>query len=211
MAVSLDDLPPRAALVEIAHDFHARGWMAGTAGNLSTRQDEEHFWITASGVPKGRLDEQDFLLIRIADGAVVEQARPGNKPSAETEIHRTVYKLFPRARACLHGHSVGACLAAAREKPKSKNLRLPPLEMIKGFDIWKQNPKVDLPLFENFLDVARIAKEIVTRFNKKPPVVTALIIRDHGVTVWGETGQQAYDRFEILEFMLCYLSRRCVR
>jgi len=48
----LDDLPPRAALVEIARDFHARGWMAGTAGNLSAREDDEHFWITASGRPK---------------------------------------------------------------------------------------------------------------------------------------------------------------
>ena len=56
MANSLDELHPRAALVEIARDFHARGWMAGTAGNLSAREDENHFWITASGKPKGRLD-----------------------------------------------------------------------------------------------------------------------------------------------------------
>jgi len=61
MARSLDDLKPRAALVEIARDFHARGWMAGTAGNLSARADDGHFWITASGKPKGRLEENDFL------------------------------------------------------------------------------------------------------------------------------------------------------
>jgi ribulose-5-phosphate 4-epimerase/fuculose-1-phosphate aldolase len=35
VARTLDDLPPRTALTEIAHDFHARGWMLGTAGNLS--------------------------------------------------------------------------------------------------------------------------------------------------------------------------------
>ena len=64
MANSLDELHPRAALVMIACDFHARGWMAGTAGNLSAREDDNHFWITASGKPKGRLDERDFLLVR---------------------------------------------------------------------------------------------------------------------------------------------------
>ena len=204
MAQSLDDLPPRAALVEIARDFHARGWMAGTAGNLSAREDNEHFWITASGKPKGRLDELDFLLVRVKDGEVVERVRPDNKPSAETAIHRTLYALFPDARACLHGHSVAACLAGDRAKQGAKGLRLAAIEMIKGFDIWQQNPKVDLPLFDNHLDVAKIAREIETRFKKSKPAVTALMVRSHGPTVWGAGRQEAYNRFEILEFILRY-------
>ena len=75
MARFLDELSPGEALVEIARDFHSRGWMAGTAGNLSARADESHFWITASGLPKGRLQESDLLLVRVADVAVVERGR----------------------------------------------------------------------------------------------------------------------------------------
>ncbi|MEX2164269.1 MAG: methylthioribulose 1-phosphate dehydratase [Sulfuricaulis sp.] len=206
MAQTLDDLPPRAALVEIAHDFHARGWMAGTAGNLSARDDDAHFWITASGKPKGRLDENDFLRVRVHDGAVIETRHTGDKPSAETSIHAVIYRLFPQARACLHGHIVESCLAAERAKKSAKSLRLPPLEMIKGFDIWEQNPKVDLPLFKNHLDVAKIAKEIETRFKKARPALTALLVRGHGPTVWGASLQEAYNRFETLEFILRYLS-----
>ncbi len=210
MARSLDDLPPRAALVEIAHDFHARGWMAGTAGNLSAREDNNHFWITASGQLKGRLDELDFLLIRVKDGEVIERVRPENKPSAETVIHRAIYELFPGAHACLHGHSVETSLAADRAKQGAKVLRLAPIEMIKGFDIWEQNPKVDLPLFENILDVVRIADNIRRRFGKTPPRLTALLIRSHGPTVWGASRQEAYNRFETLEYILRYqaLARR---
>jgi methylthioribulose-1-phosphate dehydratase len=208
LADTLDALPPRAALVAIARDFHARGWMAGTAGNLSAREDENHFWITASGKPKGRLDERDFLLVRAADGAVVERLRAEDKPSAETSIHATLYRLFPDARACLHGHVVEAIVAADRAKKNSKSLRLPPIEMIKGFDIWQQNPKVDLPLFENILDVASIAREIEKRFRKTPPRLTALMIRSHGPTVWGQSVQEAYNRFEILEFLLRYAAVR---
>ncbi len=204
MARSLDDLKPRAALVEIARDFHARGWMAGTAGNLSTRADDGHFWITASGKPKGRLEENDFLLVRVKDGEVVERGRADDKPSAETSIHRAVYELFPGAHACLHGHVVEAILAADRAMKGAKSLRLAPIEMIKGFDIWQQNPKADLPLFENVLDVGRIADDIRKRFRKTAPAVTAFMIRAHGPTVWGASPQQAYNRFEVLEFILRY-------
>jgi len=207
MAKSLDDLSPRAALVEIARDFHARGWMAGTAGNLSAREDAEHFWITASGAPKGRLEESDFLLVRVRDGVVAERARADNKPSAETAVHCAIYDLFPAARACLHGHSVDACLVSARAKPKTKAVRLPPLEMIKGFDIWEQNPKADLPLFENMLDVTKIAQEIRKRFRQSAPAVSALLVRHHGATVWGRSLQEAYNRFECLEFILGYTAR----
>jgi methylthioribulose-1-phosphate dehydratase len=207
MAKTLNDLPPRTALVEIARDFHARGWMSGTAGNLSARADAEHFWITASGMPKGRLEARDFLLVRIQDGEIVERAAAGNTPSAETAIHRTIYALFTDAQACLHGHSVDGCLVSGRAKRGAKALRLPGIEMLKGFDIWQQNPKADLPLFENHLDVARIAKEIEARFRKAKPPLSALMIRAHGQTVWGAGLQEAYNRFECLEFLFGYAAR----
>jgi methylthioribulose-1-phosphate dehydratase len=207
MALTLDQLSARAALVEVARDFHARGWMSGTAGNLSARDDKDHFWITASGKPKGRLEEKDFMLVRIADGAIVEKGDAADKPSAETEVHRALYTLFPEAGAALHGHSVDAGLVSMRAPKSARALRLPPIEMVKGFDIWQQNPKADLPLFENVLDVPRIAAEIRKRFAKTAPAVTALMIRGHGATVWGRSIQEAYNRFEILEFLLSYAAR----
>lgn len=208
MAGTFDELTERAALVEIARDFHARGWMAGTAGNLSARADEAHFWITASGLPKGRLDESDFILVRTADAAVIERGRANQSPSAETAIHAALYALFPEANACLHGHSVAGCLAAARAPAKAKGLRLPPLEMLKGFDIQEQRPRVELPLFENHLDVARIAREVRARFTRSRPRVSALLVRDHGPSVWGGGLQEAYNRFEVLDFLLNYVTRR---
>lgn len=203
---SLDDLPPRAALVEVARDFHARGWMAATAGNLSVREESDHFWITASGRAKGRLEERDFLLMSVAGGEVVDAVDAGHKPSAETAIHRAVYRLFPAAGACLHVHTVDACLVGERA-PRGDSLRLAPIEMLKAFDIWQDNPSVDLPLFPNHLQVAAIAADIEARFRARPPALTALLIRGHGATVWGESLQQAYNRLEALEFILAYMAR----
>jgi methylthioribulose-1-phosphate dehydratase len=205
LAAEWDRLPPRAALAEIARDFHTRGWMAATAGNLSAR-DGEGFWITASGRPKGRLDAADFLLVATAADSVLDGVAPGNRPSAETAIHRTLYRRFPDAQACLHVHSVEACLAGDQAGAHATVLRLPPLEMLKAFDIWQQSPQVDLPLFANHLDVAAIAVDIDNRFREATPALSALLIRHHGVTVWGASLQQAYNRLEAIEFVLRYLS-----
>lgn len=209
MALAFDDLEIRSALAEIAHDFHRRGWLAGTAGNLSARdqRDPGSFWITASGLPKGRLDENDFLRITITDDQIVERFDDRAKPSAETSIHRVIYRLFPAARACLHIHSIDACLATARHRADASELALPPLEMIKGLDIWDEQPSVTLPLFANWRDVPAIADAIERRFTAAPPTVPALMIHGHGITVWGSTLQEAYNRVEIVEFLMSYMAR----
>ncbi len=207
MPMLLDQLPVRTALVEIARDFHARGWMAGTAGNLSARDEDNTFWITASGRPKGRLQETDFLLINLTDGAVIERTCSHDKPSAETAIHGAIYRCFPTARAVLHVHSVDACLAAAQAPLAATALALPPLEMVKGLDVWEQEPRAELPLFENHFEVGKIAAAIAERFETVIPAVPALMVRGHGVTVWGDTLQEAYNRVEVVEFIMSYRAR----
>jgi len=210
MSQSFDTLDIRAALSKIARDFHRRGWMAGTAGNLSARdrQDPRSFWITASGLPKGRLGDEDFLRVDITEDRVLERFRDRAKPSAETSIHRVVYQSFPEINACLHIHTVDACLAAARYPADCTELPLPPLEMIKGLDIWEERPAVALPLFPNWPDVPAIAEAIRQRFAATPPVLPALMIQGHGMTVWGHSPQEAYNRVEIVEFLMSYLARR---
>jgi methylthioribulose-1-phosphate dehydratase len=209
MTIGFNQMPTRKALADIAHDFYNRGWMAGTAGNLSARSSDsdKHFWITSSGLPKGVLDSDDFLLVDIESGDEVQRFRNEAKPSAETSIHRLIYRLFPAARACFHVHTVDACIATSRIPTGQSKMPLPPLEMIKGLDIWQQDPKVHLDLFDNILEVEKIAAEIEQRFAFSPPEIPALMIRSHGVTVWGESIQQAYNRIELVEFIMSYLAR----
>jgi len=210
MSRPFDDMDPRQALAEMACDFHARGWMAGTAGNLSARIVDavDSFWITASGQAKGRLDTSDFVRMAVHDDRLLERGRAEAKPSAETSIHRAIYRLFPDTRACLHVHSVDACIAAASAGAASDALSLPPLEMIKGLGIWEEQPRIHLPLFANWLSVPAIAEAIETRFRATPPAVPALMIHGHGVTVWGASLQEAYNRLEVVEFLMRYLAQR---
>lgn len=208
MAETLDTLAVRTALATLARDLHGRGWMAGTAGNVSAHSTAGRFWITASGLPKGRLQEHDFLEMGISDGRVFQCPRPGMKPSAETAIHRALYGLFESARACLHVHTVDASLVSELAPGSDEALLLPPLEMIKGLGVWDEQPRAHLPLFDNLHDVGAIADAIHARFSAQVPQVPGLLIRGHGVTVWGNSIQQAYDRLECLEFLLSFMARR---
>jgi methylthioribulose-1-phosphate dehydratase len=209
VAAVYDQYPPRRALAMIARDFHARGWMTGTAGNLSARADDtDTFWITASGQPKGQLDEDDMLRVAVRSDAVLEPASGPYRPSAETAIHRALYQLFSDARAVFHTHSVEACLAAEHAQAGALTLALPPLEMVKGFGVWEQEPRLELPLFANLADLEQLALQIRRRFADHPPRVPALLIRAHGITVWGNSLQQAYHHVELTEFILRYMIMR---
>lgn len=196
----------QTAICAAAKDFHQRGWMFGTAGNLSAKENDQNMWITASGKSKGQLTVKDLLKLDINTSEVIERNNNSNKPSAETEIHQVIYQMFPEAKACFHVHTVDACLATAIHA-EGPHMVLPNLEMIKGFDIWEQAPNVTLPVFKNHLDVSKIAASIRNQFSQLKPDISALMIHDHGVTVWGNSIEQAYNRVEILEFILSYMAR----
>jgi methylthioribulose-1-phosphate dehydratase len=192
----------RYVLVNAARQFYQLGWMVGTAGNLSLRNLDNTFWITASGKNKGLLAEEDFVRLNL-EGKILESCHPGNKPSAETCIHQAIYSLFPKAQACYHVHSVQSNLVS--NFSEGDILPLPPLEMLKGMGVWQEQPKVTMPIFPNYLDVNQIAAEISERFTENPPDLSALLIRNHGVTVWATSPMAAQNMVEIVEYIFRYL------
>ncbi len=193
---------PRPTLIAAASHFYQLGWMVGTAGNLSARMSDGSFWITASGRNKGQLSSGDFIRIAL-DGTIVEQPSPNSRPSAETSIHQAIYSLFPDAQACYHVHSIEANLVS--HFCEGDTLPLPPLEMLKGLGVWLENPQVAMPVFANHLEVPRIASEICDRLSAASPPISALLIRNHGVTVWASSPQGATNYLEVVEYIFRYI------
>lgn len=191
---------PRKQLIQDATYFYGKGWMAGTGGNLSAKADDSSFWITASGMAKGALTEKDFVRVGM-DGNLLEAAE-GRKPSAETSIHKAIYQSIPEAHACYHVHTVEAAWISRTAKD---SLPLPAVEMIKGIGIWDEAPNALLPLFANHHEVARIAEDIAARFSKRP-TVPALLVVDHGVTVWGKSQQEARNYIEVMDYLFRYMA-----
>lgn len=192
---------PRLDLIAAAQHFYAQGWMVGTAGNLSARLTDGSFWITASGRSKGKLNLEDF--VRIHRDGRVESPSDNLRPSAETAIHQILYTRFPEAQACYHVHSVEANLVS--RFVETDTLPLPPLEMLKGLGVWEENPRCTLAIFANHLDVTQITAEIDRRFQIAPPQISALLIRDHGLTVWASSTESARNFIELLEYIFRYM------
>ena len=200
---SRDPREPRDVLAAVARLFYARGWMMGTAGNLSLRLADGTFWITASGKAKGQLTAVDFL--RMAPGGeVLERGRADDRPSAETSLHAAIYRLFPQAGACFHVHTIPGNVAA--RLTAGDDLRLPPLEMLKGLGIWEEDPDVSLAIFPNHLHVPRIAEELAARFTAAPPRLPGFLIRDHGLTTWGRDAASALNHVELFEYVFGYMA-----
>lgn len=191
----------RLELINTARSFYQQGWMVGTAGNLSVRLSDGSFWITASGRVKGELLLSDF--VRVYPNGRVEKSSTDLKPSAETAIHQTLYTLFPEAQACYHIHSIESNLVS--RFVQQDYLSLPPLEMLKGLGVYEENPCCLIPIFANHLEVSRIASEIHQRFTTTPPQIPALLIHDHGVTVWAPSPTAARNYIEIVEYIFRYM------
>lgn len=193
---------PRPTLIAAASYFYQMGWMVGTAGNLSAKMSDGSFWITASGRNKGQLSVSDFIRIA-SDGKVLEKPFAEIRPSAETSIHQVIYSLFPEAQACYHVHSIEANLVSHFNDGDS--LPLPALEMLKGLGVWEENPNLAMPIFANHLEVPKIASDIRARFQTTPPPINALLIRNHGITVWAASPEVARNYLEVAEYIFRYM------
>jgi methylthioribose-1-phosphate isomerase len=177
-------------VADIARGLYARGWMAGTAGNISVRTGQTAL-ITGSGLSKGELTADDMVTVTIADSQPVSGTR---RPSAETTIHTAVYRATG-ADAVIHVHPPHA---TAQSIGAPEVLRFSGYELIKGLGATQT---IDIPVFANHCDVSRIGADIERHLTEHPDAAPVLFIAGHGITAWGADLAQARDRAECLEAM----------
>jgi methylthioribulose-1-phosphate dehydratase len=190
------------ALARTAAALYGRGWMEGTAGNISVRlPGAETALITASGVSKGSLTATDVVEVRVDDARPVQEGGP--RPSAETSIHAALYRLSSDVQAVVHAHppyATAVAILAARRG--SGTVPFADLEIIKGLGLADPS-KVAVPVFDNHAHVPRIADDVTERLTADAPPV--MLIGNHGATTWGPSLDVARNRMECLE-ALCQLT-----
>jgi methylthioribose-1-phosphate isomerase len=177
-------------IADIARSLYARGWMPGTAGNISVRTGQTAA-ITGSGLSKGELTAADMVTVAVADSQSVSGSR---RPSAETAIHTAIYRATD-ADAVVHVH---APHATAQTVGASTALTFTGYELIKGLGT---SGTISIPVFTNHVDVAAIGEDIEQHLKRHPEAPPVLFIAGHGITAWGADLAQARDRIECLEAM----------
>ncbi|NHN28615.1 methylthioribulose 1-phosphate dehydratase [Paenibacillus agricola] len=199
-----DKMQAFAELREIKTTLAAKGWFPATSGNLSIRvggftPEQFTFAISASGKDKSVNTPSDFLLVN-------EQGQPtdatGLKPSAETLIHKEIYRLTG-CGAILHVHTVFNNLVSELFWER-KSIPVDGVELIKAFNIWEEEAHIEIPILPNYTDIPRIA-ELVE--NAIVPRVPGIMLRKHGIYAWGANCFEAKRNLEAFEFLFEYVYR----
>jgi methylthioribulose-1-phosphate dehydratase len=187
-------------LASVKRELAARDWFPGTSGNLSIKVSDEPLTclVTVSGKDKYKETKEDFVLVDKEGNPLTEQG----KPSAETVIHLEVYKRTD-AGCSLHVHTLDNNLISELYADKG-SITFRNVELIKAFGIWEENGELTIPIVENFADLPKLGKAVGEQISAD---TKAVLIRNHGITVWGGNALEAKRHLEACEFLFSYQMR----
>ncbi len=203
------DVEQMKKLAELIRVLNTTGHNPATSGNYSLRSttSPDYAIVSESGVDKSRFDVDHFLPVFFKTREIHELfQRPGRKSSDETDIHLAIYE-STNASCVLHSHKVEALLFA-NLFPRANYATIEGLELLKGLKgIKTHETKVEIPLFENTQDISLLADRIrpvlgaSTSANER---TYALILRGHGIYVWGDSVEDAKRHLEVFDYLFKY-------
>lgn len=185
-------------LADVKDELAARDWFPGTSGNLAIKVSDQPttFLVTASGKDKRKRTSEDFLLVDDTGKAVDET---NLRPSAETLLHVEIYRKT-NAGCSLHVHTLDNNVISELFGDQGM-VTFRKQELIKAFDLWEEDAELQIPIIPNHADIPTLAKE----FSQFVTADTgAVLIRNHGITVWGRTAFEAKKFLEAAEFLFSY-------
>lgn len=174
----------RDEIVAICHLLATQRLTSATGGNVSVRLADNTFWVTPSGLHKGRITNDDLVLVD-AELSVLQGWR---QPSSETLLHLAIYRALPVAKAVVHAHPPFCGGYALACKPIPTNFATEACAII--------GPEVPVVPYgrPSTPALAEQMEKCCTMQNM------AYLLANHGVVSWGKTLIQAYDVMETLEY-----------
>ncbi len=175
-------LHPRDELMLMMERIYRYRMTTTSGGNLSIRDDNGDIWITPARVDKGTLRRDDMVCVK-PDGSTEGR----HKPSSELPFHAAIYKARPDLRAIVHAHPVAlVAFSIAGQVPDTC--------------LFHQARHVCGPV--GFAPYAlpgsgKLGDRIAASFARGH---LAVVLENHGVVVGGRDMNEAFSRFETLEF-----------
>jgi L-fuculose-phosphate aldolase len=181
----------RARLCRVGRQLHEAGLIAGRCGNLSVRLGEGRLLVTPRGVPKGRMELHDPVLVSLPEPTEEERAAA----STELPCHLACYRAGVDVGAVVHAHA--PALTAAGLRGLDIGSLLPEVQEATG--------KIATAPFAPSGSEA-LAEEVGEAVAGGGRVV---LLSRHGVLVTGLDPESARDRLELAELSAaaCLLAR----
>jgi methylthioribulose-1-phosphate dehydratase len=188
-------------LADVKDELAERDWFMGTSGNLAIKVSDNplQFLVTASGKDKRKRTDEDFLLVDEYGRAVVENHL---KPSAETLLHVEIYQKT-NAGCSLHVHTIDNNVISEVYGDNGE-VSFKGQELIKAFDKWEEDAVLKIPIIRNYAHIPTLASKFSEHISGDSG---AILIRNHGITVWGRNAFEAKKILEASEFLFRYQLR----
>lgn len=187
-------LKTRELICELCRHFYDLGWASGTGGGISIKEGSR-IYMAPSSVPKERLCPVDMFTLD-EDGQVLEEPGGGLKLSQCAPLFLHAYKIR-NAGAVLHSHSINAVTATLLF---DKTFRIKNMEMQKGLTGYGAFDTVEVPIIENTALECDLADSLGEAIRNHPKS-HAVLVRRHGVYVWGKDWQEAKTHAECYDYL----------
>ncbi|RKF78735.1 Methylthioribulose-1-phosphate dehydratase [Golovinomyces cichoracearum] len=184
----------------------------GTGGGVSIRNNNL-VYLAPSGVQKELLEPENIYVLEMskqidAKTRTYLRSPPNLRPSQCTPLFMAAYKKR-NAACCIHTHSQWAVLVTLllERRPQSKVFEINNIEQIKAFGRgWKKNGALGyhdtlrVPIIENTPFEEDLTDSLEAAMDEFPDTY-AVLVRRHGLYVWGETVDKAKQQAESLDYL----------
>ncbi|KAI5066011.1 hypothetical protein GOP47_0018635 [Adiantum capillus-veneris] len=195
---------------DLCKQFYGLGWVSGTGGSISlkvhdasTPLAQQLIIMAPSGVQKERMLPEDMYLLD-ADGNVLSAPSPKPAPhrppkcSECAPLFMKAYKMR-KAGAVIHSHGMESCLATMIN-PAAKEFRITHMEMIKGISGHGYHDELVVPIIENTPREYELTDSLAQAMGAYPKS-TAVLVRNHGIYVWGDSWISAKTQAECYHYL----------
>ena len=194
---------PRELIPELCRLFYQLGWVTGTGGGISIKDENQHVFIAPSGVQKERIQPEDMFVYDL-DGNEKSAPPPekGYKASQCTPLFFAAYKHCD-AGAVIHTHSQHAVRATLTS---GNVFQITHQEMIKGIrrstngERLRYFDTLTVPIIENTTHESDLTESLEAAI-KAYPEACAVLVRRHGVYVWGRNWIEAKTMCECYDYL----------
>jgi len=182
MFQSASYLHPREEILQAMERIYRYRMTTTSGGNLSIREPNGSVWITPARVDKGSLRREDIVCV-LTNGEVVGTRRP----SSELPIHQEIRVRRPDLGGVVHAHPTAlVAFSLVHEVPNTRLFH-------QSRNVCGEVGFAPYELPGSAALGARVAESFERGFD-------CVILENHGVVTAGATFQEAFRRFETLEF-----------
>ncbi|KAG5254966.1 bifunctional methylthioribulose-1-phosphate dehydratase/enolase-phosphatase [Salix suchowensis] len=200
----------RVLIADLCKQFYTLGWVSGTGGSITIKahddpipKHQQLILMSPSGVQKERMEPEDMYVLA-TNGSILSSPSPKPypyKPPKCSDCAPLFLKAYDmrNAGAVIHSHGIESCLVTMIN-PLSKEFRITHMEMIKGIQGHGYYDELVVPIIENTAYENELTDSLAKAIEAYPKT-TAVLVRNHGIYIWGDTWISAKTQAECYHYL----------